>query len=122
MRLRIGYGRAIALACALFAGPLAWDASAQGAPRAAALGSEVGITEPSNGFVGRLNVTPEHGPAGTPLTVTGEGFQPEQELELVSRTEKERWKVTIAEYHGREFLPVAYRIATLKSDAAGRIS
>ena len=35
---------------------------------------------------------------------------------------KGRWKVTIAEYHGREFIPVAYRIATVKSDKAGRIS
>ena len=35
---------------------------------------------------------------------------------------KGRWKVTIAEYHGREFTPVAYRIATVKSDKAGRIS
>ena len=36
---------------------------------------------------------------------------------------KGRWNVTIAEYHGREFMPVAYRIATLRSDkACGRIS
>jgi len=29
---------------------------------------------------------------------------------------KGRWKVTTAEYHGREFTPIAYRIATVKSD------
>ena len=80
------------------------------------------MAEPSGGFVGRLEVAPAHGPVGTPLTVTGEGFPPEQEFELVWRTVKGSWKVTIAEYHGREFTPVAYRIATVKSDKAGRIA
>ena len=37
-------------------------------------------------------------------TVTGEGFPPEQDFDLVWRTVKGRWKVTIAEYHGREFI------------------
>ncbi len=80
------------------------------------------MAEPSGGFVGQLRVAPENGPVGTPLTVTGEGFPPEQTFDLVWRTVKGQWKVTIAEYFGREFLPVAYRIATVKSDKAGRIS
>ena len=46
------------------------------------------MAEPSGGFVGRLEVAPEHGPVGTPLTVTGEGFPPEQEFDLVWRTVK----------------------------------
>ena len=54
--------------------------------------------------------------------MTGDGFPAEQEFELVWRTVKGRWKVTIAEYHGREYTPVAYRIATVKSDKAGRIA
>src|SRR5262249_11183977 len=92
------------------------------APRAAELGPEIVMSEPSDGFVGRLRVGPEHGPAGTPLTVAGEGFPPEQTFDLVWRTVRGRWKVTIAEYHGREFIPAAYRIATVTSDKAGRIA
>ena len=37
------------------------------------------------------------------------GISAEQEFDLVWRTVKGRWKVTVAEYHGREFTPVAYR-------------
>jgi hypothetical protein len=32
------------------------------------------------------------------------------------------WRVSNAEYFGREYTPAAYRIATVKSDAAGRIA
>src|SRR5262245_22572666 len=100
----------------------AQPSAAASAQKAAALGPEVSMTEPSGGYVGRLDATPVRGPAGTPLTVTGEGFPAGQEFELVWRTVKGDWKVTIAEYHGREYTPAAYRIATVRSDAAGRIS
>jgi hypothetical protein len=127
MTIRIESGRAFGLACMLFAVSFASSLcgsseSALAAPRASELGAEVALTEPSNGYVGHLKVSPAHGPVGTPLTVTGENFPPEQELELVWRTVKGSWKVTIAEYFGREFTPTAYRIATVKSDAAGRIA
>jgi hypothetical protein len=127
MLLRLTRGRTSAHACALVAFSLIallsiFGGSALAAPRAAELGPEVALTQPSGGFVGRLAVTPEHGPAGTPLQVTGTGFPPEQELELVWRTVKGHWKVTIAEYHGREYAPAAYRITTVKSDKTGRIA
>src|SRR5262245_54847766 len=121
MMFCVGYGRMIALACVLVAFTLVLDARAQTAPRASALGPEVVMAEPSGGFVGQLRVAPENGPVGTPLTVAGDGFPPEQSFDLVWRTVKGQWKVTIAEYFGREFLPVAYRIATVKSDKTGRI-
>jgi len=102
--------------------PLALSTAALAAPRAADLGPQVTLAEPAGGYVGQLSVAPAHGPAGTPLKVTGEGFPAEQQLDLVWRTVKGRWKVTTAEYHGREFTPIAYRIATVKSDKAGRIA
>src|ERR1051325_1626743 len=105
-----------ALVCA--AGLLAFMANVEAAPRASALGPEAPMAEPSGGFVGKLKVSPSHGPAGTPVAVSGNGFPAEQEFELVWRTVKGRWKVTPAEFHGREFTPVAYRIATVRSDKA----
>jgi hypothetical protein len=92
------------------------------APLAAALGPEVVLAEPQDGFVGSLSVTPDSGPAGTPLTLTAEKLPPNQEFQLVWRTVKGSWKVADAEYHGRDYQPVAYEIAKVKSDAAGRLT
>jgi hypothetical protein len=122
MTIGVANRRRWAFACALLALPLAWSASAQAAPRAAELGPQATLAEPAGGYVGRLAVAPEHGPAGTPLTVTGAGFAPEQQFDLVWRTVQGRWKVTAAEYYGREYTPIAYRIATVKSDRDGRIA
>jgi hypothetical protein len=110
------------LACALLALSLASAHRAAAAPAAAGLGPVLPSAEISGGYVGRLKVTPEHGPVGTPVTVTGEGFPAGQEFQLAWSTVKGSWKVTTAEYFGREFTPVAYRIAAVKSDAAGRIA
>jgi hypothetical protein len=111
--------RLIVAACALL---LACGSQAVAAPLASALGAEAPLAEPSGGYVGRLKVAPEHGPSGTPLTVTAEGLPPEQEFDLVWRTVKGKWKVADAEYHGREYEPVAYRIAKVRTDAAGHAS
>src|ERR1022692_3745878 len=101
-------GRVADLACALFALSLLFTAQSIAAPLASALGSEVALAEPRDGFVGSLNVVPENGPAGTPLTVTAEKLPPNQEFQLVWRTVKGSWKVADAEYQGREYTPVAY--------------
>jgi hypothetical protein len=122
MMVSVRTGRVMALACALFALTLASPRSTIAAPRAAELGPVVPMAEPSGGFVGQLKVAPEHGQVGTPLTVTGAGFPAEQEFQLVWSTVKGSWKTTIAEYLGREYTPIAYRIATVKSDKSGTIT
>ncbi len=120
MVIDVGNGRAVALACALLALALAPRGAA--AASAADLGPKVDVGEPSGGFVGKLTVTPNHGPVGTPIAVSGEGLPAEQEFQLVWTTVTGKWKTTIAEYLGREYDPIAYRIATVKSDKAGRIA
>jgi hypothetical protein len=108
-------------ACALVAAVLMSQARSAAAP-SAALGPQVAIGEPSNGYVGRLEVSPRHGPAGTPVTLAAEGLPAGQEFQLVWSTAVGAWQVADAEYRGREFTPVAYEIAKAKSDQAGRLS
>jgi hypothetical protein len=122
MMIGVRNGRLMTLACALFAFALTGADRPLAAPSAAELGPETPLAEPAGGYVGRLSVTPQRGPAGTPLKVTGDGFPAEQDVELVWRSVQGRWKVTTAEYHGREYLPIAYRITTVKSDKSGRIA
>jgi hypothetical protein len=114
--------RRAAFVCALAASIFVAYAGFAAARGPAEVGPEVPLSEPAGGYIGELDVSPARGPVGTPLTVTGQGFPASQEFDLVWRTVKGRWKVTAAEYHGREYTPAAYRIATVKSDAAGRIS
>jgi hypothetical protein len=113
--------RALFAACAgaLLALAFASPTPANTAPKAAELGPEVALAEPKGGYVGRLDVAPLNGPARTRVTVTADRLPPGQEFELVWRTVKGVWKVKDAEYHGREFRPVAYRIAKVRSDADG---
>src|SRR6185312_576123 len=86
------------LACTLAALWMVDAAAAQAAPPASAFGPEVPQAEAKGGYVGRLDVVPDHGPAGTPLTVTAQGLPANQEFQLVWRTVKGSWKVADAEY------------------------
>ena len=108
------------LALALLTWLIAIDAFA--APLPSQLGPEVALTRPRDGYVGRLNVAPENGPPGTEVTVTADQLPPNQELALVWRTVKGNWKVDGPEYHGRDFKPVGYEIAKVKSDHDGRLT
>jgi hypothetical protein len=112
------YLKSIALTIALAAAIVAPRAEA--APDAAALGPEAGLAQPSGGFIGKLALEPPHGPVGTNVTARAEGLPPNQDIDLVWRTMKGAWKAANGEYTGREYKPVAYRIAGLHSDAAGR--
>ena len=68
-----------------------------------------------------MRVAPLHGKAGDPFTVTAADLPPNQEFQMIWRTVIGRWNVTESEYKGREFVPVAYEMARVRSDAAGRL-
>ena len=67
MRLGVETGRLKALVCALTVFLLVTPVNTAAAKRAAELGPEVPMTEPSGGYTGQLKVAPGHGPPGTPL-------------------------------------------------------
>src|SRR5271170_99406 len=115
-------GRLAGLACALLALSLMSPARSMAAAAASSLGPQVGVSKPRDGFVGRMDVLPDHGPAGTPVTVTAQGLPPGQELQVVWVTYNGEWKVADAEYHGREFTQAGYEIAKVKADPSGRLS
>jgi hypothetical protein len=119
--MTIRTGPLAGLACALFALAFASANDAAAAP-ASAFGREVTIGEPRNGYVGTLDVVPLHGKAGEPFTLKAEQLPPNQEFQLIWVTVNGRWKVTESEYKGREYIPVGYEMAKVKSDAAGRIN
>jgi hypothetical protein len=87
----------------------------------AQLGREALFATPQ-GYVGRMAVSPEHGPPGTPVKVTAEGLPADTEFQLVWRTVTGSWKVAQGEYHGREYAPAAFELATVRSDTAGRLT
>src|SRR5258708_23036291 len=62
-----------------------FEPAANAATSAFELGPAVPLTEPSGGYVGKLKLSPSHGPARTPVAGSGEGVSREQEFQLVLR-------------------------------------
>jgi hypothetical protein len=116
LRRRCGV-RAIALALILLA---PWPAGA--ASSAAVLGPEIAIGQPEHGYQGRLTATPDHGAAGTAITVNGADLPANQSFDLIWQTVRGNWKVANGAYEGREFRPAAYLIERVTTDAEGRLT
>ena len=89
---------------------------------ASALGPQLPIVEPRDGFVGRLHVSPPSGPAGTTVTITAERLPANEEFVLAWRTVVGAWNVSEGEYYGREFKVVAYEIGKFNSNSAGSLT
>src|SRR4029077_16038676 len=67
-------------------------------------------------------VSPEHSPPGTPVRVAAEGLPADTDFQLAWRTVKGSWKGAGAEYHGREYQPLAYETDAVRTDAAGKLA
>jgi hypothetical protein len=73
-------------------------------------------------YVGKVTLDPSRGPAGTAVTMTGSGLDPNAELSVVWNTFSGKWVLggdAREEFLGREFAPVARPLTTVVSDAAG---
>ncbi|MBW7921266.1 MAG: hypothetical protein H3C51_04115 [Rubellimicrobium sp.] len=107
---------------ALAAAVLLAASGAMAAGPASELGPEVGTATLEGAYVGQLDLQPFRGAAGTAVTVTGSGFTPGESLDLVWNTVRGSWLIDGIEYHGRDYAPVAYRIAGVTPDADGSFS
>jgi hypothetical protein len=117
--LAVAIAASVAALC--IAAPARAAAPLAAAPLASALGPEASEAQPAGGFVGKLGLAPDHAPEGTPIVVTASGLPADQDFDLVWRTVKGSWKAADGEYHGRDYKPVGYRIASLRSDSAGKL-
>jgi hypothetical protein len=113
--------RALILLAAVLAVP-SLGASRADAALATDFGPEVAAAQPANGFVGKLSVAPLHASEGADITVSGDALPANQEFDLVWRTVKGSWKAGNGEYHGRDYVPIGYRIARVKTDTTGKFA
>ena len=86
------------------------------------IGPEITVGEPQGGYMGALDVAPLHGKAGEPFTLKGEKLAPNQEYQVVWTTRNGGWKTTETQYMGRNYVPAAYRLANVKTDAQGKFN
>lgn len=70
-------------------------------------------------YVGQFSISPGHAPAGSTITGTGSGFNPNTDLDLVWQGFTGAWKTGNGNYDGRDFQPVLQPLTKAKTDAAG---
>ncbi len=83
-----------------------------------------GAGYPPAALTGRLSLSPEHGPAGTVVTVRGTWLPPNASFDLVWQTVKGSWVLrgpSREEFHGRKFDFVFVPLGRVRSDATGQL-
>ena len=120
--MRVSITAAVAFSAVLLA--LSAGATRAGAPAGspADLGPAAVMAEAAGGYVGRMALRPDHGPGGATVALEASGLPANEDFDIVWRTMQGAWKVRDGEYHGREYTPVGYRIAVVRSDAAGGLA
>ena len=115
-------GRLAGLACALLALSLVSRCRRRSRPRWPRRSAPRSrLAEPSGGYVGRLSVSPEHGPAGTQAGGDRRGTARRSRNSNSSGAQSTgAGRSANAEYHGRDYQPIAYEIAKVKTTRSGR--
>lgn len=123
----------LVIAVAIVSAALTYSLAPRGTPtlavgaQASPTASQPAVTpEPTLvNYVGRVTLDPSRGPAGTEVTITGTGLDPDAELTINWNTVRGSWVVkgdAREEFHGREFAPVVRELATVHTDSAGNFS
>ncbi len=93
-----------------------------------ALVAPTGLAATEQAFVGTLEVTPDRGPVGSRVTLTGSGLPPNVSLDVVWTTVEADWVLEhendeyIGIFTGRSFEEARRPIATVSTDGSGRIT
>ena len=98
------------------AGPQGSPAASQPAPTSAS----TPVT-----YVGQVTLEPSRGPAGTEVTITGTGLDPNAQLTVNWNTVRGAWVLkgeANEEFHGRDFEPVAIPLTMVQTDAQGNFT
>jgi len=76
----------------------------------------------TQGFVGALEVTPDRGPVGTTITLTGTGLPANATLDVLWQTVEAEWLQEPPLFKGIGVREIRYRIATVTTSGDGRFS
>ena len=99
--------------------PLHWLLPLTLLATAAGLPGPVAATQ---GFVGALDVTPDRGPVGTRVTLTGTGLPPNASLDVVWQTVEAEWLQEPPLFKGIGVREARHRIAAVTTGPDGRFS
>src|SRR5574341_2015817 len=76
----------------------------------------------TQGFVGALEVTPDRGPVGSKVTLTGTGLPANATLDVLWTSVEAEWLQDPPLFKGIGVREIRYRIATVTTGADGRFS
>jgi hypothetical protein len=121
-------GLAVAIAFALGLGLGQAIPPAVGGPVDAPLAEPAAATpspaaRPNVDYVGSIELSPNGGPIGTSVEMTGQGFDPDATFQVVWQAFRGAWLTddTPENFHGREYSEEEITLAEVRSDEAGAI-
>jgi hypothetical protein len=84
-------------------------------------GQTAEIQEPTSvAYIGQFSLNPAQGPAGTVVSASGSGFEPNSKLDIVWQGFQGSWNTNSdGEFHGRDFQDKLEPEATITTDTAG---
>jgi hypothetical protein len=123
----------LVIAIAIVTAALIYSLAPRGAPNPAigAQGSPAASQATSSAeptlitYVGQVSLVPSRGVAGTEVTITGTGLDPNAELAVIWNTVQGEWLLggeANEQFLGREFSPVAVPLTTVQTDAQGNFT